>query len=128
VGERGVALSGGQRQRLSIARGLLNQPAILIFDDSTSAVDAATEQRLRADLQALGRDKVTIIISHRLGSLRHADEIILLGGGRIAERGTHAQLLALGGEYADLYAMQSGAANDDARAQEPGRQQERVAS
>lgn len=108
VGERGIALSGGQRQRLSIARGLLSAPDIVIFDDSTSAVDAATEERLRTDLKDWSRTSVTIIISHRLGSLRHADEIIVLAHGRIAERGTHDRLIAKGGEYARLHAMQSG--------------------
>jgi ATP-binding cassette subfamily B protein len=108
TGERGVGLSGGQRQRLSIARGIIGDPAVLILDDCTSAVDAATEQRLRAELQRLGRERITIIISHRLGSLRHADEIIMLDQGRIVERGTHESLLVLEGDYARLFAMQSG--------------------
>ncbi|MDC6657952.1 ATP-binding cassette domain-containing protein, partial [Leclercia adecarboxylata] len=78
IGERGVSLSGGQRQRLTIARGLVAEPAILVFDDATSAVDAATEHRLRHALRHATGSRATIIISHRLGSLMHADEIIVL--------------------------------------------------
>jgi len=107
VGERGVSLSGGQRQRLSIARGMVPDPAILVFDDATSAVDAATEHQVRHALRAATRSQATIIISHRLGSLMHADEIIVLDRGRIIERGTHASLLADGGFYAALYQAQS---------------------
>jgi ATP-binding cassette subfamily B protein len=106
VGERGVALSGGQRQRLSIARGLVADPAVLVFDDATSAIDAATEQHVRHGLQQAAAAKATLIIAHRLSSLRHADEILVLDAGRIVERGTHATLLARGGHYADLCALQ----------------------
>ena len=107
VGERGVSLSGGQRQRLSIARGILSDPAILVFDDSTAAVDAATEQRIRVALRD-GQDKrATVIISHRLGSLMHADEVLFVEAGRVVERGKHEELLALGGRYRDLYQLQS---------------------
>ena len=106
VGERGVALSGGQRQRLSIARALVADPDILILDDSTAAVDAATEQLVRAAVRRAAHDKATILIAHRLGSLMHADEIVVLDQGRIVERGTHAQLLAAGGMYAALWALQ----------------------
>jgi len=107
IGERGVALSGGQRQRLSIARGVAPGPGIMVFDDSMAAIDAATEQRLRAALSGATRTKATIIIAHRLSSLMHADEIIVLDQGRIVERGDHAQLLALGGQYAALHRLQS---------------------
>ena len=107
VGERGVSLSGGQKQRVAIARTTLLNPAVLVFDDSTAAIDAATEQRIRQALTAHTATCATIIISHRLGALRHADEIIFLEDGRIAEQGTHASLLALGGRYAALYALQS---------------------
>ena len=107
VGERGVALSGGQRQRMSIARGVVPGPGIMIFDDSTAAIDAVTEGRVREALAEATKSKATIIIAHRLSSLMHADEIILLEEGRIVERGTHAQLLALGGEYFDLHQLQS---------------------
>jgi ATP-binding cassette subfamily B protein len=107
VGERGVALSGGQRQRMSIARGVVPGPGVMIFDDSTAAIDAVTEKRVRDALGRATKGKATIIIAHRLSSLMHADEIIVLEEGRIVERGAHAELLALGGEYADLYALQT---------------------
>jgi len=110
VGERGVALSGGQRQRLSIARGLVADPAILVFDDATSAIDAATEQEVRRGLLDAAATKATVIVAHRLGSLKHADEILVLDQGRIVERGTHADLLQRGGHYADLWALQNPAA------------------
>ena len=107
VGERGVSLSGGQRQRLSIARGILSNPAILIFDDSTAAVDAATERRIRLALREGQEKRATVIISHRLGSLMHADEILFIEAGRVVERGSHDALMALGGRYHDLYQLQS---------------------
>jgi ATP-binding cassette subfamily B protein len=107
VGERGVALSGGQRQRMSIARGVTPGPGVMIFDDSTAAIDAVTEKKVRDALSAATATKATVIIAHRLSSLMHADEIIVLEEGRIVERGTHDQLLALGGEYADLFALQT---------------------
>ncbi|MXZ02787.1 MAG: ABC transporter ATP-binding protein [Chloroflexi bacterium] len=106
IGERGVSLSGGQRQRLSIARSIMLHPQIIVFDDSTAAIDAATEQRIRAALQEVTSDRATIIISHRLSSLMHADEILFLEGGKIVERGSHAELLELGGKYRDLYELQ----------------------
>ncbi len=107
VGERGVSLSGGQRQRLSIARSVLPQSAVIVLDDSTAAVDAATEQRIRQALRELTRERAVIIIAHRLRSLLHADEIIFLEGGRIVERGSHDELLALGGRYRELYDLQA---------------------
>ena len=107
VGERGVALSGGQRQRMSIARGVVPGPGVMIFDDSTAAIDAVTERRVRDALADATRAKATIIIAHRLSSLMHADEIIVLDDGRIVERGTHAELVAAGGPYADLYELQT---------------------
>ncbi|HUZ11363.1 MAG TPA: ABC transporter ATP-binding protein [Caulobacteraceae bacterium] len=107
IGERGVALSGGQRQRMSIARGVVPGPGVMIFDDSTAAIDAVTEKRVRDALAEATRAKATIIIAHRLSSLMHADEIIVLEEGRVVERGTHRELLALGGEYHDLYQLQS---------------------
>lgn len=120
VGERGSRLSGGQRQRASIARGILPESAILVLDDATSAVDAATEERLRNRLRGATADKATIIISHRLSSLMHADEIVVLDHGSIVERGTHAALMAADGYYAELYRMQTTA--DDPALQEPAPQ------
>ncbi|MDX1432269.1 MAG: ABC transporter ATP-binding protein, partial [Gammaproteobacteria bacterium] len=97
VGERGVSLSGGQRQRLSIARGVLPESRVIVFDDSTAAVDAATERRIREALSELTKTRATIIIAHRLSSLMHADRILFLERGRIVESGTHDELIALGG-------------------------------
>jgi ATP-binding cassette subfamily B multidrug efflux pump len=107
VGERGVSLSGGQRQRVAIARAAMLRSAVLIFDDSTAAIDAETEQRIRESLKPHMANCASIIISHRLGALRHADEIVFLEGGRIVERGTHDSLLAENGRYAALFALQN---------------------
>ncbi|MFN3521729.1 MAG: ABC transporter ATP-binding protein [Phenylobacterium sp.] len=123
VGERGVALSGGQRQRMSIARGVVPGPGVMIFDDSTAAIDAVTERRVRDALAGATRTKATIIIAHRLSSLMHADEILVLDDGRIVERGSHRELIARGGVYADLYALQTrieqGGVLDDVPAERP---------
>ena len=107
VGERGVSLSGGQRQRLAIARSVLPSHSIIVFDDSTASVDAATEREIRDALVDLTRDRATIIIAHRLSSLMHADEILFLEGGCIVERGNHDELISLGGRYAALHALQT---------------------
>ena len=106
VGERGVSLSGGQRQRLSIARSIMTDPAVLVFDDSTAAIDAATEHRIRLALQERRKMSTTLIISHRLSSLMHSDEIIYLEAGRIVERGSHDQLVEMRGRYYDLFRLQ----------------------
>jgi ATP-binding cassette subfamily B protein len=106
VGERGVSLSGGQRQRLAIARTLMLRPAVMVFDDSTAAIDAGTEQRIRTALKRFAKDRVTIVISHRLSSLMHADQILFVEDGQIVERGTHEELLAKGGRYRALYDLQ----------------------
>jgi ATP-binding cassette subfamily B protein len=106
VGERGVSLSGGQRQRLSIARTLMLKPAVMVFDDSTAAIDAATEQRIRSAMRRFAKDRVTIIVAHRLSSLMHADQILFVENGEIVERGTHQSLLAAGGRYRALYDLQ----------------------
>ena len=106
VGERGVSLSGGQRQRLTIARSLVLKPAVMVFDDSTAAIDAATEQRIRLAMRRYAQDRVTIIISHRLSSLMHADQILFIEDGQIVERGSHLELLARGGKYRALYDLQ----------------------
>jgi ATP-binding cassette subfamily B protein len=110
VGERGVALSGGQRQRMSIARGVVPEPGIMVFDDSTAAIDAVTERKVRDGLAHATRAMATVIIAHRLSSLMHADEILVLDEGRVVERGDHAALVAAGGLYANLYALQTRAA------------------
>jgi ATP-binding cassette subfamily B protein len=107
VGERGVSLSGGQKQRVAIARATMLRSAVLIFDDSTAAIDAETEQRIRESLKPHMAECATVIISHRLGALRHADEIVFLEAGCIVERGTHDTLIAQGGRYAALFALQN---------------------
>lgn len=112
VGERGVSLSGGQRQRLAIARSVLPHSSIIVFDDSTAAIDAGTERRIREELAELTRDRATIIIAHRLSSLMHADRILFLERGRIVESGSHDALIALGGRYAALHALQTRAVED----------------
>jgi ATP-binding cassette subfamily B protein len=106
VGERGVSLSGGQRQRLSIARAVMLKPAVMVFDDSTAAIDAATEQRIRSAMQRYASERVTIIVAHRLSSLMHADRILFIEEGRVVEQGTHSQLLAQNGRYRALYDLQ----------------------
>ena len=107
VGERGVSLSGGQRQRLSIARGLVTEPGIIIFDDSTASIDAVTERRIRKSLDVSNQNRGTIIISHRLTSLMHANEILFVDKGEIIERGSHKQLISLKGKYFELYKLQT---------------------
>lgn len=114
VGERGVSLSGGQRQRLSIARALISKPAILIFDDSTAAIDAATENSIRATLKEFSKDCVTLIVAHRLASLMHADRILVLNQGRIIEQGSHKDLIKLGGAYSKLNKIQLNSNNFNA--------------
>lgn len=107
VGERGVTLSGGQKQRIAIARAVIKKPRFFIFDDCLSAVDADTEHQILANLKGLTAQKTGIIISHRVSSLQHADEILVLDHGAIVERGTHAQLLSRKGEYYNLYQKQN---------------------
>ena len=106
VGERGVNLSGGQRQRMSIARAVLLDPPILVLDDSTSSVDANTEDLIRRAMEEVMKGRTTIIIAHRLSTVHRADEIIVMDRGEIAERGTHQELLALGGKYREIYELQ----------------------
>ena len=107
VGERGVSLSGGQKQRVAIARTAMLRPAVLVLDDSMAAIDAGTEQRIREALKEHAKNCATLIVSHRLGALRHADEIIFIEDGRVMERGTHDELVALRGRYAALFALQT---------------------
>lgn len=106
LGERGMGLSGGQRQRISIARALLIDPSILVLDDATSAVDMETEFSIQKALKEVMQDRTTFIIAHRISSLKHADEIIVLDEGEIVERGTHDQLLDNGGPYQRIYDIQ----------------------
>jgi len=103
LGERGVNLSGGQKQRLAIARALLLDPPILVLDEATSSVDMETEQEIQRALATLMEGRTTFIIAQRLSGVRNADQVCVLTGGRIVERGTHAELVALGGVYASLY-------------------------
>ena len=109
VGELGVKLSGGQRQRLAIARAFLKDAPILVLDEPTSNLDAATEQDIQATIRRLMHDRTTIIIAHRLSTVVHADEVLVLDGGRIVERGTHAELLVRGQVYARLFSRQQSA-------------------
>ena len=106
IGERGSTLSGGQRQRMSIARAVLLDPPVLILDDSTASVDANTEEKIRKAMEAVMKDRTTFVIAHRLSTVHKADEIIVLDRGRIAERGTHEELLARGGAYRRIYELQ----------------------
>ena len=106
VGERGVNLSGGQRQRMSIARAVLLDPPILVLDDSTSSVDANTEDLIRQAMEDVMKGRTTIIIAHRLSTVHRADEILVMDKGEIVERGTHQELLALGGNYREIYELQ----------------------
>jgi ATP-binding cassette subfamily B multidrug efflux pump len=106
VGERGITLSGGQKQRTSLARAILRQPKILVLDDSLSAVDTDTEERILRRLNDIMRERTTILVSHRISTVKNADQIVVLRGGLIIERGTHDELLALGGYYADLHQKQ----------------------
>jgi subfamily B ATP-binding cassette protein MsbA len=106
VGDRGMLLSGGQRQRIAIARALLKDAPILILDEATSALDTEAERHIQAALAQLVRNRTTFIIAHRLSTVEQADRIIVLDAGRIAESGTHQQLLALGGLYAQLHRLQ----------------------
>ena len=112
IGERGVSLSGGQRQRLSIARGIILKPGIIVFDDSTAAIDTGTEQKIRQALRQDTEERATIIVSHRLGSLMHSDEILFVEKGKVIERGNHSELIERRGRYYDLFRLQTQAGSD----------------
>ncbi|MDD3530630.1 MAG: ATP-binding cassette domain-containing protein, partial [Gallionellaceae bacterium] len=102
VGERGASLSGGQRQRIAIARALLTNPRILIFDEATSALDYRSERIIQANLGHIAAGRTVFMVAHRLSAVRHADIILVMDEGRVVERGTHDELLAMGGLYASL--------------------------
>ena len=112
VGERGVKLSGGQRQRVAIARAILADPRILILDEATSSLDSESEAMIRDGLRSLRRGRTTFVIAHRLSTIVSADQILVMEAGEIVERGTHAQLMALGGRYRELYDRQYGEEHD----------------
>ncbi|MEO8442517.1 MAG: ABC transporter ATP-binding protein/permease [Betaproteobacteria bacterium] len=106
VGERGLKLSGGEKQRVAIARAILKNPRILIFDEATSALDSATEQAIQAELEQIARGRTTLVIAHRLSTVMDANQILVMDAGRIVERGTHRELLARAGAYAEMWALQ----------------------
>ena len=107
VGERGTLLSGGQKQRIAIARIFLKNPPILILDEATSALDTITESKIQSAFDSLAKGRTTLIIAHRLSTIRSATRILVIGDGEIQEQGTHAELMQLGGIYANLYNTQT---------------------
>ena len=106
VGERGLKLSGGEKQRVAIARAMLKRPRILVFDEATSSLDSKTEQAIQATLREVARDHTTLVIAHRLSTVVDADQILVMDAGRIVERGSHRQLLAQDGRYAQMWRLQ----------------------
>ena len=107
VGERGLKLSGGEKQRVAIARTLLKNPPILVFDEATSALDSRTEQAIQSELMRLAQNRTTLLIAHRLSTVVHADQILVMDRGRIIERGTHAELMRANGHYAEMWQIQA---------------------
>lgn len=116
VGERGLKLSGGEKQRVAIARTVLKNPPILIFDEATSALDSQTEKAIQAELKAISANRTTLVVAHRLSTILDADEILVMQHGQIVERGTHRQLLAAAGVYAQMWALQL---HDEGEEQDP---------
>jgi subfamily B ATP-binding cassette protein MsbA len=106
IGQSGNMLSGGQRQRIAIARAILKNAPILVLDEATSALDTESERMIQQALQRLMRDRTTLVIAHRLSTIERAEQIVVMDQGRVVERGTHAELLALAGHYAALHRMQ----------------------
>ncbi len=114
VGERGLKLSGGEKQRVAIARAILKRPAILIFDEATSALDSKSEKAIQDELRIVARDRTTLVIAHRLSTVVDAQQILVMDHGRIVERGTHRELLAQQGVYAQMWALQQQEEEEDA--------------
>jgi ATP-binding cassette subfamily B protein len=112
VGERGLKLSGGEKQRVAIARTLLKNPPILILDEATSALDTRTERAIQEELRQIAKDRTTLIIAHRLSTIVDADEIIVLDHGKVLEQGSHWDLVAKGGRYAQMWALQQAGQDD----------------
>ncbi|MEZ5024927.1 MAG: ATP-binding cassette domain-containing protein, partial [Chitinophagales bacterium] len=114
IGERGIKLSGGQRQRLSLARAILKNAPLMILDEATSAVDTQTERAIQENIDFLSKNKTLIIIAHRLSTVRNTDKIIVLNNGRMAEEGSHNNLLKIkNGIYKDLWSIQTGTIVED---------------
>jgi ATP-binding cassette subfamily B protein len=105
VGERGLKLSGGEKQRVAIARAILKNPPILIFDEATSALDSKSEKAIQEELSRIAAQRTTLVIAHRLSTVVDADQILVMEGGRVVERGTHRELLDAGGTYAQMWAV-----------------------
>ena len=117
VGERGLKLSGGEKQRVAIARTLVKNPPILLLDEATSALDTRTEKEILGTLKRLEKGRTTIAIAHRLSTIADADRILVLDGGQLAESGTHAELLARDGLYAEMWAQQAAEQREEQEAE-----------
>ena len=106
MGERGLKLSGGEKQRVSIARTLLKDPPVMIFDEATSALDSKTEKAIQAELAEISRNRTTLVIAHRLSTIGDADRIVVMEAGRIVERGSFRELMAMDGRFAEMWNLQ----------------------